>query len=141
MLGSIFISRSVKELQKYVPQVGSAKELQKYVPQVGFLESPVLGTCSSELIICLALSFPDQSRSCKYVPQVGFLECLALGTCSSGSGNLFFWLIKCMPGSIFFSRSVKELQKFVPQVGFLADQCLAPSSLDQPRSSRSMSLR
>jgi hypothetical protein len=52
MLGSIFISRSVKELQKYVPQVRfwlikcmlgsifisrSVKELQKYVPQVGFL--------------------------------------------------------------------------------------------------------
>jgi hypothetical protein len=27
-----------------------------------------------------------------------------------------------MLGSIFISRSVKELQKYVPQVGFLADQ-------------------
>jgi hypothetical protein len=42
MLGSIFISRSVKELQKYVPQVGFLECLalgtcQKDVPQVGFL--------------------------------------------------------------------------------------------------------
>jgi hypothetical protein len=55
---------------------GSVKELQKYVPQVVFLECPALGTCSSELIDCM-LVFIFISRSVKelqkYVPQVGFL--------------------------------------------------------------------
>jgi hypothetical protein len=73
---------------------GSVKELQKYVPQVGFLADQMHAWLHLHLQISQG------------APEV----------CPSGriSG-----LIKCMPGSIFISRSVKELQKYVPQVGFL----------------------